>query len=214
MWVKIKILLLILLLLCNFMAFPAMNQNKGFTLIELIISIAIFAFLSVMMSSIVNTAIKSIEYSREVYARATNLRLSMLILERDFSYIFINTRYGVQVDKRGSQPFFIFYKNFSSNPFNIYNKSPFVAFSYVLSNNDIVRRVYNYDAEYKLQEESYASSEVFGNVESFVIKFSVNGEKWFEDYNNNTNYNYINVRIVFEDKNIVERVFKIFFIKQ
>lgn len=62
----------------------ARNKTKGFTLIEVLVSIAIFATLSVAAYQVVNQVQRSNEVSTERSARLNALQRSLVILDNDF----------------------------------------------------------------------------------------------------------------------------------
>lgn len=64
-----------------------MQNKKGFTLLEVLVAIAIFAALSLSAYEVLNGVLRSSEISKEHDQSLTKLQRAMLIIEQDFSQI-------------------------------------------------------------------------------------------------------------------------------
>ena len=66
---------------------PMLRNNKGFTLLEVLVAIAIFAVLSLAAYQILQGVLRSGEISKEHSNALTELQRAMLIIDQDFSQI-------------------------------------------------------------------------------------------------------------------------------
>ena len=66
---------------------PTLRNNKGFTLLEVLVAIAIFAMLSLAAYQILQGVLRSGEISKEHSNALTELQRAMLIIDQDFSQI-------------------------------------------------------------------------------------------------------------------------------
>jgi len=74
-------------------------HQQGFTLLEVLIAVAIFALISLAGFTILNTVLQSEERSKQRIARINEIQRAFLIMERDFLQI---TRRTIRVD--GEKP--------------------------------------------------------------------------------------------------------------
>jgi len=74
-------------------------NQQGFTLLEVLIAVAIFALISLAGFTILNTVLQSEERSKQRIARINEIQRAFLIMERDFLQI---TRRTIRVD--GEKP--------------------------------------------------------------------------------------------------------------
>ena len=72
------------------------RRNAGFTLLELLVSLAIFALLATMAYSALNTVLNARKEVEQRAARLTELQTAFMVMERDiepkykFRYMFTN----------------------------------------------------------------------------------------------------------------------------
>lgn len=66
---------------------PMLRNNKGFTLLEVLVAIAIFAMISLAAYQILQGVLRSGEISKEHSDALTELQRAMLIIDQDFSQI-------------------------------------------------------------------------------------------------------------------------------
>lgn len=66
---------------------PMLRNKKGFTLLEVLIAIAIFAILSLAAYEVLHGVLRSSEISKQHSESLTELQRAMMIIEQDFSQI-------------------------------------------------------------------------------------------------------------------------------
>jgi general secretion pathway protein J len=69
------------------MSHPANNQNHGFTLIEILVAMAIFTIIGLASTSVLTSVINSDQLSSERFAKLEELQRAMLAMERDILQI-------------------------------------------------------------------------------------------------------------------------------
>lgn len=62
----------------------AKQSQQGFTLIEVLVAIGVFAFLAVVTNALLNTVINTSRFTNERSAEFEKLQRGMLVIERDF----------------------------------------------------------------------------------------------------------------------------------
>ncbi|MEO9944797.1 type II secretion system minor pseudopilin GspJ [Paraglaciecola sp.] len=65
------------------MAAIKLRRNRGFTLLEILVAIAIFALIGVASTGVLNSVIESDQLSEERFAKLEELQRAMLTIERD-----------------------------------------------------------------------------------------------------------------------------------
>ncbi|MEP0356126.1 type II secretion system minor pseudopilin GspJ [Paraglaciecola sp.] len=65
------------------MAATKLRRNRGFTLLEILVAIAIFALIGVASTGVLNSVIESDQLSEERFAKLEELQRAMLTIERD-----------------------------------------------------------------------------------------------------------------------------------
>jgi general secretion pathway protein J len=66
---------------------PAINQNHGFTLIEILVAMAIFTIIGLASTGVLTSVINSDQLSSERFAKLEELQRAMLTIERDIMQI-------------------------------------------------------------------------------------------------------------------------------
>lgn len=66
---------------------PASNQTRGFTLIEILVAMAIFTIIGLASTGVLTSVINSDELSSERFAKLEELQRAMLTMERDILQI-------------------------------------------------------------------------------------------------------------------------------
>ncbi|MGJ8692019.1 MAG: type II secretion system minor pseudopilin GspJ [Thalassotalea sp.] len=133
-----------------------MKQQTGFTLIELMLSIAIYAVISLAGFTIFNTVAESEKGAREKITRLNQLQTTFIVLERDITQI---ARRHVRGESSDSDADFIyeskggfstsasglsFVRSGWSNPGLVLPRSQLQTVSYQLADNKFERTHYNF----------------------------------------------------------------------
>jgi len=178
-------------------------MRKGFTLIEVLVSLIILSMIAIISSNILQS---SLETEREVSKRlddAKNLNFASIILKRDIRQIInvplrdyygnsINgTIIGNNLEKRIS-----FNSKIKSNS---QNTSPIKRIEYVIENEHFIRKQFYSANPYSV--EDYFESKLIKNVSDMSIEFMYK-QKWHSRWPINT-----------ETQNIIPTLIRIEFIQ-
>jgi len=190
-------------------------KNIGFTLLEVLIAIVIFALISLTSFSIFNTVIKSDESSQIRIERMNELQRAFLIIERDLLQISKRT-----IRLNGEEPLkgFLHTENsFSSNsqylgfvrqgwtnPGLLLPRSDMQSVAYQLNDNSVERLHFNFvDA---VQGEEPKVRQLISKVTTLKFEY-YDGKKWQKEHNNNQLPLAIAIEIETEDYGIIRRQF-------
>lgn len=195
-----------------------LKPQQGFTLIEILLSLMVFAMLGMATYSVINSTIKGNEAVTTQNKTLTELQRAFTILESDVVQL---AQRQIRID--GEQPVKAYFRSgeymFDSesigfgfvrdgwiNPEMILPRSELQAVAYRLKEETVQRLYFNYvdnemGAEPRVQD-------LLQGVESIKLEYSVNNE-WVEELNENSIP--VMVKIGFETKTygLVERIFPI-----
>lgn len=133
------------------------SVNKGFTLIEILIAIAIFAMLSLAAYQILQGVLRSNEISKIHDAELVKLQRSMLIIDQDFTQIIARKSRDEIIDKEelrlltagkgifeSTDQAIEFTRSGWSNPMNLLPRSNLLRVRYVLVDGNLERHYFLY----------------------------------------------------------------------
>src|SRR3990167_9173502 len=165
----------------NNIVFHHTHTQRGFTLIEILVALMIFAIMGVMAAMSLHTIIRAHEKLKKADHRLLQLQITMTLLRRDISQV-INRKIR---DADGKQePAFMasgggditFTRAGLENPFNMSRQSNMQRVGYALRGNNLVRVTWNVlDQPPKAQPESQI---MLSDVQSLEWQFIAdNGAK-------------------------------------
>ena len=158
-------------------------MNKGFTLIEILISLVILSMIAVISSNILQSSLELERTSTSRLADVRNLNFSSVIIRRDIRQI-VNTNlrdgFGNSIDGTFSgnnitKKFF-----FNTKVNSISNEiSPIKRVEYELIDDKFVRKQFFSSNPYNLDE--YISSNIIDEVSELEILF-LNENQWYSNW--------------------------------
>lgn len=191
-------------------------KQKGFTLLELLIAIAIFAIVSLASFSIFDTIITSEEKSTQRMSSMNEIQRAFMLMERDFIQI---SKRSLRLEGEAPLQGFIhtdennnddspqrigFVRSGWSNPGLLLPRSDMQSVAYQLNENALERIHYNFvDASLS---ETPKKRVLISNVNNISFEFH-NGKTWSETYTGNGLPVAISVEIDTEQFGIITRKF-------
>ena len=173
-------------------------MNKGFTLIEILISLVILSMIAVISSNILQSSLELERTSTSRLADVRNLNFSSVIIRRDIRQI-VNTNlrdgFGNSIDGTFSgnnitKKFF-----FNTKVNSISNEvSPIKRVEYELIDDKFIRKQYFSSNPYNLDE--YISSNVIEEVAELEILF-LNEKQWNSSWPIDQNTSKSSLKIIF-----------------
>lgn len=134
-----------------------MRNNKGFTLLEMLVAIAIFAILSLSAYQILQGVLRSGEISKEHSRSLTQLQRAMLIIEQDFTQMAARTSRDASAEQEKPRVISVGNSLFEStdqgiefnrlgwqNPLNLLPRSNIVRVRYRLKDGQLQRLYFLY----------------------------------------------------------------------
>jgi len=167
-----------------------LNRNNGFTLLELMVAMVIFSFMSIMAYSALANVFKSNEVITAQEVKLKKLQRSMMFIERDLRQLVLRSRssgYGqpplpaldAGLDSEGVMEFT---RTGNSNPTGLV-RSSLQRVRYTLEEGELNRLSWNIvdhiDAEPVIML-------LLENVESLTFKFLDNENNWQENWSSTT----------------------------
>jgi general secretion pathway protein J len=191
-------------------------KHKGFTLLEVLIAIAIFSIISLSSFSIFDTVLKGDEISKQRSERHNELQRAFLIIERDISQIAhrsvrLNGEAPLDNFLQTSGDAFIsdeqalaFVRNGWTNPGLLLPRSDMQAVAYRLVDETIERLHYNFvDA---VVGEAPKVRALIRNVSALDFEY-YDGEKWQEAWSENSLPLAIAINVDTKDYGVIRRQF-------
>jgi len=190
--------------------------NQGFTLIEVLLAISIFAIISLASFSIFDGVIKSEEYSREKMQRLNEIQRAWMVIERDFLQIAQRSvrREGetplsdfIYADSGGfssSEQAIAFVRSGWTNPGLLIPRSDMQSVAYRVEDKTLERLHYNFvDA---VVGEEPKVRQLIANVERFELKYFYL-DKWQTTLKENSLPQAVELIIETEDFGVINRKF-------
>lgn len=164
---------------------------KGFTLLEVLISIMIFAMMSLAAYQVLQGVLRSSEISKTHSERLTELQRAMLIIEQDFTQIVARKSRQEGVDEKELRALTIGQGLFSSqdqgiefnrlgwaNPLNLLPRSNILRVRYILQDGQLQRLYFLYPDTVSGQQPEVQV--LLKDIEKLSFRFWNNGwkESW------------------------------------
>ncbi len=169
------------------------SHHAGFTLLEIIIAISIFAFISIAGYQILQGVLRSNAISKTHDNNLVKLQRSMLIIEQDFTQIIARKSRNESVDANQQSLLRWGHGLFSStdqgieftrlgwsNPLNVLPRSNLLRVRYVLINGNLERHYFLYP-DITAGQKAYKQI-LFSNVSKLSFRFW--DEKWTNQWTN------------------------------
>ncbi|NQZ80492.1 MAG: type II secretion system minor pseudopilin GspJ [Colwellia sp.] len=196
-------------------SYSHLHKSNGFTLLEVLIAIVIFAIISLTSFSIFNTVIKSDESSRIHSKRINELQRAFLIIERDLLQISKRTiRLNGEAPLEGflhtdnsfssSAQYLGFVRQGWTNPGLLLPRSDMQSVAYQLSDDTLERLHFNFVDP--VQGEEPRVRKLISKVTSLKFEY-FDGKKWQKEHKNNELPFAIAIEIETEDYGVIRRQF-------
>lgn len=122
-------------------------KNKGFTLIEILIAIAVFAIIAGFTSTILSQILQIKENSKEQINKINDLQLTISLLSKDIKQIQERPVRGNQMHLFpsfiGQSDYLEFTRGGNVNPQAIENRSTLIRVAYICKNHSLIRRIWS-----------------------------------------------------------------------
>lgn len=158
------------------------KKKSGFTLLELLIALSIFAMVMVMVTTGLRTVLDLRDRMKVRDQRIHQLQFAMLILERDFLQM---VQYGEQTASltyRGSGAV-EFIRTGVVNPMARQDRGTLQRVNYSVLGGVLVRSAtFNLFQDSKQEESSHHSTAILHDVEDFKIQFWTHQKSWADQW--------------------------------
>lgn len=192
------------------------NSDLGFTLIEVLVALAVLAMVTLASHQILSTAINANQNSKEKVAEIGAMNTVFRMMQQDFTQLALrNTRNesGDSLELFLMADRFLFDSQYHgvagvrdgwSNPVNLLPRSELQLFSYVVEEDNLVRK-------YRIYVDSLDGTEpksqvLLEDIKDFTISFRGDNDKWEENWTNPSLPKAIKVEIALADEIIVSRI--------
>ena len=192
------------------------NSYLGFTLIEVLVALAVLAMVTLASHQILSTAINANQNSKEKVAEIGAMNTVFRMMQQDFTQLALrNTRNesGDSLELFLMADRFLFDSQYHgvagvrdgwSNPVNLLPRSELQLFSYVVEEDNLVRK-------YRIYVDSLDGTEpksqvLLEDIKDFTISFRGDNDKWEENWTNPSLPKAIKVEIALADEMIVSRI--------
>lgn len=192
------------------------NIYLGFTLIEVLVALAVLAMVTLASHQILSTAINANQNSKEKVAEIGAMNTVFRMMQQDFTQLALrNTRNesGDSLELFLMADRFLFDSQYHgvagvrdgwSNPVNLLPRSELQLFSYVVEEDNLVRK-------YRIYVDSLDGTEpksqvLLEDIKDFTISFRGDNDKWEENWTNPSLPKAIKVEIALADEIIVSRI--------
>jgi type II secretion system protein J len=158
-------------------------NNKGFTIIEVLVTLIILSMIAIITSNILQSSLESEKESTQRLNSIKELNLASSILRRDIRQIanvsikdfYGNKMYGTFISELNSDNlmFTTKVKSFSNTV------SPFKRVQYVVEDKNFVRKQYYSTNPYN--EDEYTKSIIINDIDKLQLSF-LNENKWHQSW--------------------------------
>lgn len=193
-----------------------MGLNKGFTLMEILIALFIFAIISAIIMSSVFIYIKTQETISIKAKELGDTQRAMLIISHDVRQLINRQAKGsdginqpsLLVHSGTEQPLTLTRMGFV-NPYSKYRRSTLQRVVYLVEQDSLIRRTWS-NIDY-IADDNYQDEVLLKGISGFVIEIFT-GQNYLEDYRQNRRQSFPAALIIsFQVKGLgeVRRVFKL-----
>ncbi len=158
-------------------------NNKGFTIIEVLVTLIILSMIAIITSNILQSSLESEKESTQRLNSIKELNLASSILRRDIRQIanvsikdfYGNKMYGTFISELNSDNlmFTTKVKSFSNEV------SPFKRVQYVVEDKNFIRKQYYSTNPYN--EDEYTKSIIINDIDKLQLSF-LNENKWHQSW--------------------------------
>ena len=158
-------------------------NNKGFTIIEVLVTLIILSMIAIITSNILQSSLKSEKISSQRLNSIKELNLASSILRRDIRQIanvsikdfYGNKINGTFISELGSENlmFTTKVKSFSNEV------SPLKRVQYVIENKNFIRKQYYSSNPYN--QDEYTKSIIINDIDNLKLSF-LNENKWHQSW--------------------------------
>lgn len=159
--------------------------SKGFTLVELLIAVAIFATIAVMAGSGLRSVLTARDITEENAKRLSELQRGMFILQNDIEQIInrkVRDEYGdsvAAIKGSASDGYISFTRTGVLNPLKL-RRSSLQRITYQLEETDLVRMAWYY-IDGALEDDAQITT-IMTEVDSIEFGFLTGKDKWEEQW--------------------------------
>ena len=170
-----------------------MTNDRGFTLVEVMVSLTVFALLSVMGIAILSSAVSGQETVEQGSNRLREIQVSRSLLKSDFMQLArrqVRDAYGGPLQNvfagyqpEGREEFLNFVRSGWINPGQMQRRTELQRVSYELRDGDLIRRTLSHLDPAK--EEEMSARVILTGIKSLETSFYTNGQ-WFDVFESRT----------------------------